>query len=91
MAADRPPWGQLLRSRGLVNALFVIGGVVAYVLVADRLGFLLTAAAIMLVLMWRLGVTAVRAVLVAAGFTVFVYVMFFKILRVPLPTGLLWW
>jgi putative tricarboxylic transport membrane protein len=89
--AARPPWRHLLTSRGFVNAAFVIGVVVLYVAAAERLGFLLTAAPLLFVLMWRLGVAVGRAALVAAGFTAFVYVLFFKLLRVPLPTGLLWW
>lgn len=90
-AGPRVAWGRVLRSTGFVNALFVIAAVAAYIALADRLGFLLTGAAILFVLMWRLEVGARRAAVVAVLFTAFVHLLFFKVLRVPLPTGILWW
>jgi putative tricarboxylic transport membrane protein len=58
--------------------------------VAPVVGFLITSAAILFVLMWRLGTRPARAALAAAGLTLFVYVLFGKVLRVPLPLGVLW-
>jgi putative tricarboxylic transport membrane protein len=84
-------WGRLHRNPAFVNALFVIAAVAAYVVLADHLGFLLTAAGVMFVLIWRLAGRPVAAVAVAAAFTLAVHVLFAKLLRVPLPTGLLWW
>lgn len=89
--SQRVAWRALLGNPAFVNALFVIGGVVAYIALADTLGFLLTAALVVFLLMWRLGVPPLRAVLVAVPFTVAVYALFAKLLRVPLPTGLVWW
>ncbi|MGH7326576.1 MAG: tripartite tricarboxylate transporter TctB family protein [Candidatus Rokuibacteriota bacterium] len=88
---ERIAWRRLPRSVGFVNALFVTGAVLAYVVLAGRLGFLLVSTLILFVLMWRLGVSLLRAGVVAVLFTVFVYLLFYKLLRVPLPAGLVWW
>jgi putative tricarboxylic transport membrane protein len=84
-------WRDLHRNPAFVNALFVVAAVVGYVALADRLGFLLTAAGLMFVLMWRLAVRPLTAMAVAVAFTLVVHALFAKLLRVPLPTGLLWW
>ncbi len=75
---------------GIVNVLLVFASIVVFMLVSPLLGFLLTATAILLGLMWWLGTPVLRAALAAVGLTVFVYVIFGKVLRVPLPLGLLW-
>ena len=43
------------------------------------------------VLMWRLEVRPLRALVVAIVFNTLVHFLFAKILRVPLPLGILWW
>lgn len=84
-------WRPRLAGPGFRNALAVVAAVLFYVLAAERLGFLLTAAVILFGLMWRLGVRPAAAAAVAAGFSLFVYALFSTILRVPLPGGLLGW
>jgi hypothetical protein len=84
-------WSRLHRSRGFVDALCVVGGVVGYIAVVERLGFLLSAALFLFLLMWRLRVGPFRALPIAAGLSVLVHLLFAKLLRVPLPPGLLWW
>lgn len=74
----------------VVNAILVFAAIVVFMLVSPAAGFLLTTAAILLGLMWWLGTPVGRAALVAAGLTLFVYLIFGKVLRVPLPLGLLW-
>ncbi len=76
--------------RGVVNALLVFAAIIIFMLVAPVLGFLLTTVGILLGLMWWLGTPVLRAVLAALGLTLFVYIIFGKILRVPLPLGILW-
>lgn len=79
------------RRQGLANALCAVGGVLTYLWVVDTLGFVVTATLLTWGLMWRLGVGVVRSLLVAGPFVAGVYSLFAKLLRVPLPTGLVWW
>ena len=60
-----------------------------YVYAVDKLGFLPTAAAIVLTIATALGARLVLAVPVALGAPLFVNMVFAKLLRVPLPSGLL--
>lgn len=87
---ERVQWRQLHRSGGFVNALFVLGGVLAYIGLADHLGFLVMGALVLFVLMCRLAVRPWQALVVAVAFNTLVYVLFVKLLRVPLPLGVLW-
>lgn len=79
-----------LSPTGVVNALLVFAAIVIFMLVSPVVGFLLTTAAILFGLMWWLGTPVRRAALASVGLTLFVYVIFGKVLRVPLPLGLLW-
>ena len=72
-----------------INALSVLGSVVFYLLVADSLGFSLTMAILLVALMWRLGTGLRTAVPSALGTTVVMYLLFERVLLVPLPTGIL--
>jgi putative tricarboxylic transport membrane protein len=60
-----------------------------YVFAVERLGFLLSAAAIVLVAALALGARLRLAVPLALGGPLFVHLVFSKLLRVPLPPGLL--
>lgn len=90
-ATQAVEWRRLHRNVGVVNALFVLGGVLAYVGLVERLGFLITGALLLFLLMWRLRVPPLRALVIALAFTTTVHFLFAKILKVPLPLGLLWW
>ncbi len=85
-AGGAPPPG----ARGVVNAFVVLAAITAFAVASPFFGFLLTAAAILFGLMWWLGTPVTRAALAAVGLTLFVYVIFGKVLRVPLPLGILW-
>ena len=89
--SEAVPWRRLHRSAGFVNALFVLVGATAYILLVDRLGFLITGTLLVGVLMWRLAVRPLTALVVSVAFVLFVHVLFARILRVPLPRGLLDW
>lgn len=84
-------WRRLHRNTGLLNAFSVLGGVLAYLVLVERLGFLITGTLLLFLLMWRLRVPPLRALVVAIAFNATVHFLFVKILRVPLPLGLLWW
>lgn len=59
-----------------------------YVFAVDRLGFLVTAAAIVLTASLALGARLRLALPLAIGAPLFVHLVFSKLLRVPLPPGL---
>jgi putative tricarboxylic transport membrane protein len=83
-------WDDWVRSPRHVLAFAVlIGSIVFYILAADKLGFLLTAPLILAALFLVLRVRPGRAVLIAVIATVLVHFAFYKLLRVPLPWGLL--
>jgi len=67
----------------------VLGSVLLYILVAPALGFLPTAVLILAALFVVLRVPPGRAVLVAVLGALLVHFAFYKLLRVPLPWGVL--
>jgi putative tricarboxylic transport membrane protein len=71
------------------SSLVVIAAVVFYILAADRLGFLIVAPLCLLAVFKALRVGTGQAVLWAALGTVLVHVAFYKLLRVPLPWGVI--
>ena len=75
--------------RHVLGLVVLLGGVVFYILAADALGFLPTAALILLALFLVLEVPPTRAVLVAVIATFVIHFAFYKLLRVPLPWGVL--
>jgi putative tricarboxylic transport membrane protein len=83
-------WDDWVRSPRHVLALAVLlGAIVFYILVSEWLGFLPTAVLILLALFLVLDVPPGRAVLIAVIATLVVHFAFYKLLRVPLPWGLL--
>lgn len=75
------------RSRLLVNALVVGGSVLAYILLADVVGFLPLMFVILLTIQKVLGGSWLSSILVSAGFTAVLYLVFEKLLLVQLPDG----
>ena len=83
-------WEDWVRSPQHVWALAVLlGSVVFYILVSDALGFLITAVLMLLALFRSLQVSWGRSVFWAVVATVVVHFAFYKLLRVPLPWGIL--
>lgn len=73
------------------NALFVLGIVAIYVIVVNKIGFLITSAVLLFLLMKKLGVPFAKSVFASILITLFINLLFSKILRVPLPYGILGW
>lgn len=71
------------------SALVIVGTVIGYLLLADKLGFLLVAPACLFAIFLALRVKATHALWWALGGTVVVHLAFYKLLRVPLPWGVL--
>ena len=71
------------------SSLVVIGSVLAYIFLSERIGFLIIARLCLMAgfLAFRIGWR--RALLWAVGGTVLVHVCFYKLLRVPLPWGVI--
>lgn len=83
-------WDAWVRSpRHLLALAVLLGGIVFYILAVDRLGFLLTGTLILAALFLVLRVPPVRAVGLALVATLLVHLAFYKLLRVPLPWGVL--
>lgn len=73
----------------ILDALAVIATVVAYGLLADRLGFVPTALVLLLLLAWRLWRRPLAALVLAVLATVVTQQAFVELLLVPLPWGVL--
>lgn len=73
----------------VLPAFVVMAAVAGYVLLADRLGFLIVAPLVLLAVFKALHVGWRASLLWAVGGTLVVHVVFYKLLRVPLPWGVL--
>jgi putative tricarboxylic transport membrane protein len=82
-----PAWMASARPRAAFSA--VLAGLLAYVLVADRLGFHLTGLVLLLLWTRMLGAAWRLALPVALLATVVIHLAFYKLLRIPLPWGIL--
>jgi putative tricarboxylic transport membrane protein len=82
-----PPWSR--RRAPLLGVGGVIAGLVFYILAADTLGFHLTG--FLLLAFWTriLGASWRVAALVGVLATLAIHLSFYKVLRIPLPWGLL--
>lgn len=76
---------------GLTNYLSVVAAVIAYMLLVDFLGFVLTAFLILTLLMKKMDVSLPKSVLIAIAAGVCINLLFGKFLLVPLPRGILGW
>ena len=87
----RSPETQPLSTRDLLRLAEIAVWVIAYLVFAENVGFILTAGILVVLLLLRLG----NRLLVSAGVSVVVvvvtYQLFAVVLRVPLPRGWLGW
>jgi len=82
--------GAWLRSPALAtNFLAICAVLVFYIVAADALGFVLTGTACLGALFLKFGVKPVRAIVIAVVATLVIHTLFYKLLRVPLPWGVL--
>jgi len=75
--------------RHAANFLAVVGALVFYIVAVEPLGFLPTGGLILVALFRKLGVRWAVAVPTAIVATIAVHLVFYKMMRVPLPWGLL--
>jgi putative tricarboxylic transport membrane protein len=87
------PWGEtaawMQSGRHALALAAIVVGVAAYVLLAERVGFLIVAPILMMVWLTVLGVRRTPAIVVAVVATLLIWYAFYKLLRVPLPWGVL--
>jgi putative tricarboxylic transport membrane protein len=82
--------GLWLRSGAHVgNFLLTVGALLFYVVAADTLGFIVSAVLIMSALFLKLGVKARLAIPIAVMTAFVIHLIFYKMLRVTLPWGVL--
>jgi putative tricarboxylic transport membrane protein len=83
-------WDEWVRSpRHVLGFVVLLAAILFYILAADTLGFLLTAPIVLGALFLVLRVPPGRALLIAVVATLLVHFAFYKLLRVPLPWGVL--
>jgi len=75
--------------RHVRNFLVAVGSLVFYIVAADKLGFLICGALILLALFLTLRVRPLLALGLALFLPVTIHLIFYKLLRVPLPWGVL--
>jgi len=92
-ARSEQPWfaaGPWLRlPRQVVAVTVIVLGVAVYLVLAERVGFLIVAPALLLAWFRVLGVRWPVALVGAAVTTLLMWYAFYKLLRVPLPWGVL--
>jgi len=81
-----PAW--IRKPRPLASVAAVLGGLLFYVLAADRLGFHLTGVLLLTVWARLLGATWRMSAAVALIATFAIHLSFYKLLRIPLPWGI---
>lgn len=77
--------------RLVFNAICVVASVVFYIFFVEKLGYILTNFFLLTVLTKVLGVRTVSSLVFSFALTMGVYILFHKILLVPLPWGLIPW
>jgi putative tricarboxylic transport membrane protein len=83
-------WDDWVRSPRHIAALAVLLGAIAfYIVAADKIGFLPIAVLILTAMFTVLRVPLGRALLIAVIATLAIHFAFYKLLRVPLPWGVL--
>ncbi|AZQ77244.1 tripartite tricarboxylate transporter TctB family protein [Flaviflexus ciconiae] len=75
--------------RLLFNGLVVVAGILAYIFLADTLGFIITLFAVLFAIMVVLREKVLMAAIYSAAFTIVLYLVFEKGLLVQLPNGIL--
>jgi len=78
-----------LKRREVINLLLIVGMLVVYELLFERLGFVLTTFLFLSVVMARLGVSVPRSLIYSAGYVVVIYLLFRTLFAISLPAGVL--
>ena len=76
---------------GWLNILFVLATIVCYIFLVESIGFLIFSFAALMILMKWLRVRFLASLAMSVTVTLTIYLLFAKILLVPLPWGLWGW
>ena len=87
---EEPPSGEEI-PLNYFNPILVIILIAAFIALANKLGFIISGVAILFILMTKLKVSLLTRSIVSVALVCFVFMIFSKLLRVPLPIGLLGW
>lgn len=79
-------WAQSPAKR--INMLLVPGLLIAYILLADTIGFIPLSIAILGILLYRLGSSLPMSIICSVVTTVLLQLLFARVLLVPLPGGI---
>jgi hypothetical protein len=79
----------LSKREGFINMGLVILGMFLFVLLVNKVGFILSGLALCAGLMVRLGVSPLKAVCISIGSVMLIFWLFAKLMLVPLPSGVL--
>ncbi|MCR4425228.1 MAG: tripartite tricarboxylate transporter TctB family protein [Firmicutes bacterium] len=79
----------LFGNQGFLSGLIMVACIIAYGVLHERLGFLLTTAIMSTIIMLRFKVRPAQSILASILVTVGLALIFARLLRVPLPTGVL--
>jgi putative tricarboxylic transport membrane protein len=86
-ALEFAPWTR--EATLAANFALVCGALLFYIFAAEPLGFMLTGTLLLLALMLKLGVRPMTAIVVAPAAALVIHLLFYKLLKVPLPWGVL--
>lgn len=81
----------LLTYPQLINIVLVLSAILFFIFASNTLGFQITSFILLAALTKRLRVSTFWSLSMAAGVTLFIYVLFAKMMMVPLPWGLWGW
>lgn len=73
----------------VVNFALVCGALLLYILASETLGFMVTGTLLLLALFLKLGVRLSVSFVVAPMAALVIHLLFYKLLKVPLPWGIL--
>ena len=82
---------QTITASGMLDLAIAVGCIVLYLVLAEFVGFIVTAAVLLFLLFWRLRVRWIVALPVSLALVPLLYQIFAIGLRVPLPRGWLSW
>jgi putative tricarboxylic transport membrane protein len=80
---------QASSSKGVAAFAITLGSLIFYVFAVDHLGFVVCSTLMLIAVMWAYGVRPLLLVPVAVVATLVIHTGFYRLLKVPLPWGLL--